>query len=390
MSLLEGEIKRSGNPGGTPQTLIRDPKVRLQLHVQKQSKILEWLKTETYSSPDILSLEVGLAHRQSLHKVLVTMQEQGVIRHAKVPVVGGHQTLWGITEHGQALACDLSKNETPSPKIFEPGRISALRLRHILGLQKMKWQALQAGWTGWKNCDRGVKPQGKSEKLRHRPDVLVIDPAGLVIAVELELTFKTVKRYAEEVIQSHARQIYVEKSYQNVLWVCPTAEHLQRMKGLLNQATELLRRKDSHALKQLEAYKQQFGVKNVFRLGAAEDWTQQWLGSKEQRTGNLRNFLWSHFQQATHEGKDLDRQAQEEQTWMAASDHSLIQQTLADYRAALRKHQQEQETRKRQEEQAQRQRDEEASRRYAAEQAAREEGQRRANSLLGKVGKLLR
>ncbi len=116
MSLLEGEVKRNGNPGGTPQTLIRDPHLRLQIHNQKQTKILEWLKTETYSSPDILALVVGLAHRQSLHKVLVTMQEQGVIRHAKVPVVGGHQTLWGITEHGQALACDLSKNETPSPK----------------------------------------------------------------------------------------------------------------------------------------------------------------------------------------------------------------------------------------------------------------------------------
>ena len=100
----------------------------------------------------------------------------------------------GITEHGQALAYDPSKNETPSAKVFEPGRISALRLKHILGLQKMKWQAQQAGWSGWKNCDRGVRPQGKNEKLRHRPDVLMIDPAGLVIAVELELTFKTVKR----------------------------------------------------------------------------------------------------------------------------------------------------------------------------------------------------
>ncbi len=178
MSLPEGEVKRSGNPGGTPQTLIRDPKVR----VQKQSKILEWLKAEIYSSPDILALVVGLAHRQSLHKALVTMQEQGVIRHAKVPVVGGHQILWSITEPGQALACDLSKDETPSAKIFEPGRISALRLRHILGLQKMKWQAMRAVWRGWKNCDRGVKPHKRDEKFKHRPDVVTIDPAGRVVA----------------------------------------------------------------------------------------------------------------------------------------------------------------------------------------------------------------
>ena len=56
-------------------------------------------------------------------------------------------------------------------------------------------------------------------------------------------------------IQSNARQIHVEKNYQHVLWVCPTAEDVQRMKNLLGQETELLRRKDSAAMKQLEAYK---------------------------------------------------------------------------------------------------------------------------------------
>jgi hypothetical protein len=194
MPLLTLESKRPGNPSGTPQTLIHDPQLRLQIHVQKQTKVLQWLKTEIYSSPEVLTLVLGLSHRQSLHRVLMAMQEQGVIRPAKVPIVGGYQVLWGITEHGQAMAYEPSKNEIPSSKVFEPGRISALRLKHILGLQKMKWQAVQAGWSGWKNCDRGVKPQRKTEKLRHRPDVLVIHPAGRVVAVELELTFKTVKR----------------------------------------------------------------------------------------------------------------------------------------------------------------------------------------------------
>jgi hypothetical protein len=164
MPLLTLEPKRLGNPGGTPQTLIRDPQLRLQIHAQKQTKILQWLKTEIYSSPEVLSLVLGLNHRQSLHKALMEMQEQGLIRPARVPVVGGHQTLWGITEHGQAMGFDPTKNEIPSGKVFEPGRISALRLRHILGLQKMKWQAIQAGWSGWKNCDRGVKPQSEDRE----------------------------------------------------------------------------------------------------------------------------------------------------------------------------------------------------------------------------------
>jgi len=79
----------------------------------------------------MLARVLGLNHRQSLHKLLMTMQEQGLIRYAKVPVIGGHQNLWGITEHGQALAYDPSKNETPSAKVFEPGRISALCLKHM-------------------------------------------------------------------------------------------------------------------------------------------------------------------------------------------------------------------------------------------------------------------
>jgi hypothetical protein len=256
MPLLTLEHKHPGNPGGTPQTLIRDPQLRLQIRAQKQTKVLQWLKAEIYSSPEILALVLGLSQRQSLHKTLMAIQEQGLIRQSRVTVVGGYQTLWGITEHGQALAFDPRKNEVPSGKVFEPGRISALRLKHILGLQKMKWQAIQAGWKGWKNCDRGIQPQGKNVKFKHRPDVLVIDPAGRVVAVELELTFKTVKRYAEEVIPSHARQICVEQKYQHVLWVCPTAEDTERMKNLIRQATERLRKSESRVMYQLEAYKQ--------------------------------------------------------------------------------------------------------------------------------------
>jgi hypothetical protein len=388
MPLLNLEPQRPGNLGGTLQTLIHDPQLRLQIHAQKQTKVLQWLKTEIYSSPEVLTLVLGLGHRQSLHKVLMAMQEQGLIRQSKVPVVGGHQTLWGITEHGQAMAYDPSKNEIPSCKVFEPGRISALRLKHILGLQKMKWQAIQASWSGWKNCDRGVKPQRKTEKLRHRPDVLVIDPAGRVVAVELELTFKTVKRYAEEVIQSHARQIYVEQKYQHVLWVCPTAEDMQRMKNLIRQATELLRARQGAAMKQLDAYKERSGVTNVFRLGTVDNWTQQWQGSEEQRAGNLRNFLWGHFQVATESHKDLDSQTQEERAWMPANDHTLILEVLADYKHALSKKQQDEEARRMQEQQEQQRRAEEANRRYAADLAARAEAKRRANSLIGKVGKL--
>ncbi|HEV2990642.1 MAG TPA: hypothetical protein VG759_19555 [Candidatus Angelobacter sp.] len=70
MSLLIVEPKRSGNPSGTPQTLIHDPQLRLQIHLQKQTKVLQWLKTEIYSSPEVLRLVLGLSHRQSRKSAL--------------------------------------------------------------------------------------------------------------------------------------------------------------------------------------------------------------------------------------------------------------------------------------------------------------------------------
>jgi hypothetical protein len=381
--LLNIEPKHPGNPKGTPRSLIRDPKLRKQIRILKQTKVLQWLKTEIYSSPEILALVLGFTHRQSVHKTLAAMEEYGLIRQGRVAIVGGHQTLWGITEHGQAMAFDEGKDEEPSDKTFEPGRISALRLRHILELQKLKWQAMQAGWTGWKNCDRGVKPQ-KRKDFKHRPDVLVIDPAGKVVAVELELTFKAIKRYAEEVIPAHARQIYVEENYQHVLWVCPTAGDVKRMRNLISQAQEQIKRGSSKALEQLAAYREETGVKRVFRFASLDDWTQQWEGRPEDRTKNVRAYLWNRFYQATRANKSFESQSYEEQEWMAATDHELIQQTRTDYICAVKERQQEEEAKQARQQQEQRRQQEDANRRHAEEQ----EAQRRANTLMGKVSKL--
>ncbi|HEY6252368.1 MAG TPA: hypothetical protein VI685_20630 [Candidatus Angelobacter sp.] len=80
MSLLNIETKHPGNPAGTPRSLIRDPQLRKQIRVLKQTKVLHWLKTEIYSSPEILAMVLGFTHRQSLHKTLMAMEEHGLIR----------------------------------------------------------------------------------------------------------------------------------------------------------------------------------------------------------------------------------------------------------------------------------------------------------------------
>jgi hypothetical protein len=61
------------------------------------------------------------------------------------------------------------------------------------------------------------------------------------------------------------------------------------MQSLLEQALELLTRKDSAAMKQLKAYKQQSGVKNVFRLGTNDNWMQQWREARNNALGISKN-----------------------------------------------------------------------------------------------------
>ena len=198
MPLLDIEPKPISNPGGTPQTLIHDPKVRQKIHLEKQAKILQWLKTEIYSSGSLLGQVMGVHSRQAIHKALSRMQDDGLIRSGLVRTIEGRQALWGITEHGQVMAFDPTQEKEPSAKVFQLGAISVLRLQHTLTLQAMKLEGLARGWTGWRNCDREVRLKGRNDRQKHRADVIAVHPAGCIIAIELELTFKSAKRYAED------------------------------------------------------------------------------------------------------------------------------------------------------------------------------------------------
>ncbi|HEY6252370.1 MAG TPA: hypothetical protein VI685_20640 [Candidatus Angelobacter sp.] len=63
------------------------------------------------------------------------------------------------------------------------------------------------------------------------------------------------------------------------------------MRNLISQAQEQIKRGSSNALEQLQAYREQTGVKRVFRFGSLDDWTQQWEGRPEDRTKNVRTYL---------------------------------------------------------------------------------------------------
>jgi hypothetical protein len=74
------------------------------------------LVTEIYSSSEILALVLGLNHRQSLHKVLMTLQEQGLIRYAKVPVVGDTKIYGVLPNTVKLLPMTSARMKRPLPR----------------------------------------------------------------------------------------------------------------------------------------------------------------------------------------------------------------------------------------------------------------------------------
>jgi hypothetical protein len=199
---------------------------------EKRARLLSFLRDEVYSSAEVLSLVMGLESRQATHKSLVKFAQEALIVSHEVQYFGRRFLIWGITAHGQAMAFNLSseKNRTA---VFEPSRMSLQNLGHTLDVQRIRLRAEAAGWTAWRNGES----LGKLPKDANRPDALAISAAGIVIAVEVERTIKTRKRY-EVILVNYLRAIKAEK-IQLVVWVCPTRDFAARLRAIITGITHV-------------------------------------------------------------------------------------------------------------------------------------------------------
>lgn len=209
------------------QHLIADPATRNSRREQNRKKVLRFLKDEIYTSRDVieklLCMKAGGAKN-----VLSGLAADGLIKHAQIEVPGGHKPhIWGITQDGQGMAFDPD-SESLNDKYFTPERVGIAVLRHTICLQMARIDAEMAGWSGWINGDRAAK----WEKNQGRPDAILFDSQGQQVALEMELTFKTKRRY-ESVILDRLRQI---KSgiFNRVVWCAETPEKAVRLRAIIH------------------------------------------------------------------------------------------------------------------------------------------------------------
>jgi hypothetical protein len=102
---------------------------------------------------------------------------------------------------------------------FEPKRISAITIRHDLAVQKAKLEAMAMGWSGFL-AERTLRQMAVKERTTwlQVPDAFAVSPKGRKVALEVERTVKTPKRYTA-IFDSYC-QMLADKTIQEVIYIC--------------------------------------------------------------------------------------------------------------------------------------------------------------------------
>lgn len=196
--------------------------------VDKKRKILRFLRDETWTNVRNIELllEVGYL---TAHRTLTYMKRDGLVKSESFKGLGGQFMLWGITPHGLGMAYEEDEPMLERP-YFDRSKVTISTVNHTLDLQAAQLRATKAGWQEWLN-GRFI---GNSHPDK-RPDALVTSPEGHKVAIEIERTIKTRKRY-EQVISTYLQAIK-QKDYDYVIYLSPTeiTSNLERFFRQINE-----------------------------------------------------------------------------------------------------------------------------------------------------------
>ena len=170
---------------------------------EKRRAILAFLASgELCTSVDIVQMLLGDCDRKAASRTLHALQRVGLVVSEKINVLV--PTLWGITAEGLAFT------QESDVQAFRPGRMKPAFIAHRLELQRARLRAERQGWGYWiPTCRMMPAPsmrRGSKARKEKIPDALVKSPRGTSVAVEVELTAKSVSRY-QEIIGRHMQMI---------------------------------------------------------------------------------------------------------------------------------------------------------------------------------------
>jgi hypothetical protein len=202
--------------------LIHNAKQRSERTELKKQRLLSWLVDFTWTTPAIAGEVMRLSSRGSINKSLSQFEKLDLIKSAHLELVHARDLrVLGITPNG-LLWCD-GRDDALEKMIFEPSRVALSTANHRLDVQKCRLKVNDLERLVW------IAENNYPKSLLYRPDAIVSTQTKS-IALELERTAKTRKRYQQIIIQ-HLRQIN-QGAYEQVHYVSTIegfAERLERL-----------------------------------------------------------------------------------------------------------------------------------------------------------------
>jgi len=187
---------------------------------------LRFLRDEKWSNARNLAFVIGVTYTAA-YKTLRKLENRGFIRSCYIPEL--KMKIWGITQMGLLYSWNDTEDIQSRP-VFEASKIKPVMMQHHLDLQVARFHAETEGWSNW--VPGNLLPKG----IQKRPDAVVQSSVDKkIVAIELERTIKTKKRY--EAIFSIYLQAIKRGDYHSVHYLCPDQEfarRLRRMFSLIN------------------------------------------------------------------------------------------------------------------------------------------------------------
>lgn len=198
---------------------------RMARAVAKRQMLLDFLASETWTTIEIVKRLLRCEHGTA-HRTLQAAVRDKLIRAEPV----GRYTLYGITGAG------LAETDLFTMPEYEFGHVREHLIEHTLATQHARVEAEAMGWSKWTPARRLFSrgDEGEQRKTLRKsgvklPDAIVTRPDGRLVAIEIERTPKSRRRYGG-VIANHI-VAFIARRYDLVHYISPTgkAEALNRI-----------------------------------------------------------------------------------------------------------------------------------------------------------------
>lgn len=206
---------------------------RMQRAADKRRRLLAFLRSEVWTTPPVAAQVMQLKQLASAVRPLASMQKDGLIVLERVARPGaGNIDLIGITLDGQAqIAHQLGKPF--QGKAYERGRVGLTTLDHRCDLQRLRLACAKVGWRDWQYPDR-VDAVTKTKNMpgeSHRPDAIAVHPSDVHVAIEVERTIKSMKRY-RFIVGRHLEAI-ARGDYAKVIYTSPDISRAEALRSIM-------------------------------------------------------------------------------------------------------------------------------------------------------------